>query len=39
MRIERAKDELRWFIVDHNNKIARVFYSKAKALEYMRKNK
>ena len=39
MRIERAQDELRWFIIDHNNKIVKVFYTKEKAMEYMRRNK
>jgi len=39
MRIEQAQDQLRWFIVDHNNKIVKVFYSKEKCLEYMKRYK
>ena len=39
MRIEQATDKLRWFAVDHNNKIVKVFYSREKCIEYLRRYK
>ena len=36
MRLQRAEDGLRWFMINEKNKIARVFYSKEKANAYFK---
>ena len=36
MRIEQSKDGLKWFVMDSNDKIAKVFYSKESAVKYIK---
>ena len=36
MRLEPAKDGLRYFVMDSKNNIAKVFYSKEKAVGYIK---